>query len=382
MNVKTVLLTLSGLSLIAFVAVNFTNSLSSRRTTLLSDFREKGSNVVLKFNGAGDFTILQFTDLHYGKDNEANQKTTEVQEYLINLVKPDLVVITGDAVSGNDWQDKTQAFYKQKWEQFTGPYRKFNVPYAYTLGNHDTDADFTGEQIQQLEKSHPFSLYNGTKSIDPEGNSNYVIPVFSSFDWLQNTPAALLWMFDTKKERCMDVEKSWSCITQNQIDWFKNTTDSNRNGNGDRVGGLAFFHIPLPEYMSMWNEAYTYGNKDDNVNCPKVNTGAFEAFLEKSSIKGMFCGHDHTNDYGGNYRGIELVYGRKTGYGAKGPLAAKGARIIRLKEQLSPDMKSVDFTFISEIVEENGNIIPNPVPKWQGAKRHQDFCHHYTDPEL
>lgn len=379
MNAKTVFFILSGLSLIAYLAISYSESSGSAKIALLSGGQEKNANVALKFNGAGDFTILQFTDLHYGKDDEINKKTTEVQEYLINLVKPDLVVITGDAISGNDW-DKSKPFYQQKWEQFTAPYKKLKVPYAYTLGNHDTDADFTGEQIEQLEKTHPYSLYNGTSVIDPEGNSNYVIPVYSSIDWLKTTPAALLWMFDTKKENCLDTPNSWGCITQNQIDWFKGVTDANKNGHGERISGLAFFHIPLPEYMTMWNEALTYGNKDDNVNCPKVNTGAFEAFLEKSSIKGTFCGHDHTNDYGGNYKGIELVYGRKTGYGAKGPLGYKGARIIRLKEQLSSDMKSVDFTFVHEIVEENGNIIPNPAPRWQGDKMHQEICHHYNDP--
>ncbi len=34
----------------------------------------------------------------------------------------------------------------------------------------------------------------------------------------------------------------------------------------------------------------------------------------------MFCGHDHNNYFGGMYNSnLELVYGRKTGYGGYGP---------------------------------------------------------------
>lgn len=52
-----------------------------------------------------------------------------------------------------------------------------------------------------------------------------------------------------------------------------------------------------------------------------------------------FIGHDHTNDYGGFHKSekfdkkIELVYGRKTGYGCYGPsdYVEKGGRVITLK---------------------------------------------------
>lgn len=33
----------------------------------------------------------------------------------------------------------------------------------------------------------------------------------------------------------------------------------------------------------------------------------------------MFCGHDHNNDFGGFVNGIEIGFGRKTGFGSYGP---------------------------------------------------------------
>jgi len=51
-------------------------------------------------------------------------------------------------------------------------------------------------------------------------------------------------------------------------------------------------------------------------------------------MRAVFVGHDHNNDYGGYLDNVELVYGRKTGFGYYGPVGnvERGARVIELKE--------------------------------------------------
>ena len=39
----------------------------------------------------------------------------------------------------------------------------------------------------------------------------------------------------------------------------------------------------------------------------------------KENTLGVFAGHNHNNDFRGRYLGIDLFYGRKTGYGGYGP---------------------------------------------------------------
>ena len=57
----------------------------------------------------------------------------------------------------------------------------------------------------------------------------------------------------------------------------------------------------------------------------------------------MSCGHDHNNDYSGIYKDIELIYGRKTGYGSYGPNDfLNGATVFSLKEKTNED-GSLDF---------------------------------------
>jgi len=42
-------------------------------------------------------------------------------------------------------------------------------------------------------------------------------------------------------------------------------------------------------------------------------------------------GHDHNNDYYGDYYGISMSYGRKSGFGCYGPKGLKkGARVFEL----------------------------------------------------
>src|SRR4051812_8442475 len=85
-------------------------------------------------------------------------------------------------------------------------------------------------------------------------------------------------------------------------------------------------HIPLPEvrplscltcqYLDLWNTKATIGKlKDKGVCCSSVNTGLFTA-LKDNGVRAVFAGHDHDNDFVGEYEGVTLAYGRKTGHGA------------------------------------------------------------------
>lgn len=64
-----------------------------------------------------------------------------------------------------------------------------------------------------------------------------------------------------------------------------------------------------------------------------MNTGLFAAMLEQGDVMGTFVGHDHINDYRGELHGIQLCYGRATGYGTYGREGMlRGARVIRMHE--------------------------------------------------
>lgn len=164
----------------------------------------------LRFNSNHEFTILQMTDLHYGEDDSKDTKNQAIQQKLINYVKPDLVVLTGDMVSGYAWDGKTSNFFYNCWKKFTKCFTDNKLLYAYALGNHDHQADYDYEQIGALDKTHPYSLFEGNEVDEKDSMSNFSIEIKSSFN--QEETTTNLWMFDSKDTSCHGIDKSYGCI--------------------------------------------------------------------------------------------------------------------------------------------------------------------------
>jgi hypothetical protein len=121
-----------------------------------------------------------------------------------------------------------------------------------------------------------------------------------------------------------------------------------------------FFHIPLHEFRTMYeNDAFkaqhpelglfpqheVTGERNEDE-CPgPFNSGLFSALLERGDVKGVFVGHDHVNNYVGNYFGIMLGYSANTGFGTYGLGGAdndrlRGARVFVLNEENLEDIQT------------------------------------------
>ena len=290
----------------------------------------------LSFSEDGKFTILQITDLHYGESLDGDLNNTRLQIELIERVKPDVVVVTGDVVSG--YANKGQPnFQEDAWNNFTTAYDTKEVYYAFTLGNHDAfDGNLDPNLLHELEKASKYSLL-GHYLNNSFSNFTYYIPVYSGLS--EGSVSSLLWMFNTHAAGCGGDMFSWGCIDDAQVDWYRIASKNIDEEYGKDVHHLGFFHIPLPEYLDLYKNYEFYGNQLEHTACPRTNTGVFDAFQEVGNIQAVFVGHDHNNDYGGFYKGMELVHGRRTGYGGYGPAPGfqRGARVITLTESLQDD---------------------------------------------
>jgi len=284
----------------------------------------------LTFRPDGTFKIVQFTDLHFGEDPVKDLNSTIVQARILKEEKPDLVIMTGDSVSGYAWNGTTQGWFAERWAQLTSPMMNLHYRWAFAIGNHDDEADLDREQIIALDRSYPLSLTEfGPTSI--HGASNYVLPVLSND---RSKTLVNLWFFDSGDENCLTVP-GWGCVYPDQVEWYRDLASSQQNSLGKIIPGLSFFHIPVPEFMNVWNYETTYGRLQDvGVCCFSLNTGLFSAMREMGDMRAVFCGHDHDNDFFGDYYNITLAYGRKTGYGGYGPPPGwlRGARIIHMKQ--------------------------------------------------
>ena len=81
----------------------------------------------------------------------------------------------------------------------------------------------------------------------------------------------------------------------------------------------------------------------------------FKAIKEQKTIEWISVGHDHNNDYHGIYDGINLAYGRKTGFGCYGPKNLKhGARVFEVNQD--------PYSVKTWIREADGNAFEYPSP--------------------
>jgi Predicted phosphohydrolases len=297
------------------------------------------------FNSSREFTILQITDLHFCEDTEKDIQTQNLQKSLIEKVNPNLVIITGDGISGQFISTKKNLdAFKPCWEEMTKIMTDSNTNSAYILGKSDLASGINSAQIIDLEKNYPLSMLG--QYSEKTGETNYVIPVYSSYDI--DKVATLLWMFDTSKHGIDQEQISWAFM---QREYFNQMNGANIDFQ------LAFFHAPTQDFLSLYNNGYFTGERPESINC---SSSDFFNFARENNFQGMYVGANHENDFSGTIDGIELAYGRRTGYGGYSISNGfkKGARVIKLTEVLRDDKVTIEKE--SYIIDEDLRKI-NPI---------------------
>lgn len=282
----------------------------------------------IKFNPDGKLKIVQFTDIHYKYGKGGSKKAIENMNAVLDAEHPDFVMITGDLVYGKP--------VGPGLEELTEPIRSRNLPFAIVFGNHDHQFDMTLSEIYDQVHAMPGAV------MPPRGDvasPDYVIPVMSPDG---SRVAAAFYCIDSHAgARMKDVGK-YDWISYDQIGWYLDRSKELREANGGQpLPALAFFHIPVPEfvYAEANNSNTLVGTKGENICAPDLNSGLFANMREQGDVYGIFCGHDHDNDFAVGYMDILLAYGRYSGGDTVyNHLSPKGARVI----EISQDNRNID----------------------------------------
>ena len=278
----------------------------------------------LRFDTRGQFKIVQFTDLHLKEGNEDDPKTLALMKQVLDAEKPHLVVLTGDVLGAAKQP-------REVMTQCARPMAERHIPWAVVLGNHDDEGTGDRRGLMDIIASLPYSVsQQGPKDIF--GVSNFYLPVHSS-DGREKK-----WILYFLDSNAYPPEKSlgkYDWIHVDQVDWYRRTSkELTAQHNGRPYPALGFFHIPLPEYEQALAaaDANLAGYRYESVCCPSINSGFFAAMLECGDIKGTFVGHDHVNDYESTLHGIQLIYGRATGFSTYGrEHFPRGGRVILIE---------------------------------------------------
>lgn len=283
-----------------------------------------GKDRPLAFNTQGEFKIVQFTDLHLNEGSSQDGRTLKMIGEILDIEKPQLVVLTGDVLAGAKQQ-------QEKMKQCAQPMAERQIPWAMVLGNHDDEGNGNRRGVMDIVIAQPYSIAQHGPT-DVSGIGNYYLPVVSADG---TTTEWVLYFLDSNAYPPRKSLGSYDWIKTDQVAWYRNLSKSLTQKNGGKPHpALAFFHIPLPEYEQVLTdpEANLVGNQFEPICCPRINSGFFAAMLECGDIKGTFVGHDHVNDYEATLHGIRLIYGRGTGFNAYGRDGyPRGGRVILIE---------------------------------------------------
>ncbi len=255
------------------------------------------------------FKLMQLTDLHWSKATDFARQEAYLRSF-IEMEEPDLIMITGDSVLAAD------EYVARRLYSFVS---SFDIPFAVTYGNHDYQGSFSPSFMDELVTATPNSL---TKIVDDEikGKTNFLIELHGE----DGEAAWRIYGLDSSSLMTVSSGYDYDYIDESQAAFYSSHQE-------DGVPNLVYFHIPLWEWglafdedpegllgnigeKATWTAPEGYPGQEDYYPFfpSKVHSPIFGA-MKEGGAKGVFVGHDHANDWVGNYDGVTLGYGVKTG---------------------------------------------------------------------
>ena len=278
----------------------------------------------LKFNKDGKFKIVQLTDLHFVYGDPRADVTLERANEVLDAEKPDLVLYTGDIVTGKPAEEGLRTMLQLSVDR--------KIPYGIMFGNHDDEQGLTRGELFDIAKAMPYNLSDSVPGVHGACNYTLVIKSSDGRDILN-----VLYCMDSNAYCNVEGVGGYDYIHFDQVEWYRRCSKEFTKYNGGvPVPSLAFFHIPLPEYNQAAADEKTYliGTRREKSCSPALNTGMFASMKEMGDVQAVFVGHDHDDDFAAYWKGILLTYGRYSGGQTSyfNLPEGNGARVIELTE--------------------------------------------------
>lgn len=284
---------------------------------------------------ANKFRILQLTDTHFGNLPEADDdiRTYKLLEKIIVDTKPDLIIHTGDVM----WSDGV----KNADIVFTNVMKfidQFDIPFALTFGNHDTEEIVTREDLRNIYEENIRNKPNKSDVFLTGDRQSYTINLSKD-----GQIVTVLYMVDSGEfDRFGYGKYDW--VLPEQVEWFRKVSDKYKKNDGIKRN-IIFQHIPLPEYRDVVDDLLDgyCAEEDKTISAPFINTGLYANMLLNGETWGIVVGHDHDNNFDAVKYGVHLAYANSSGYQTYGNLP-KGGSIIEIS--LDPyEIKKTNVTY-------------------------------------
>ncbi len=277
--------------LVTYTVVDRANQEVTLRLEIETSEGEKGDReIVLKTSAAkGDLRIAVISDFNgsFGEvkyEKRVTDLITSMPDYA-----PDFVICGGDMIAGQS-SSLTAAQVDAMWagfeEAIAAPLRAANIPFAFTMGNHDAAIDVDKQAAERYwnVKAHFPGYY-------PVDTTHY--PFYQSFLEKENGDIFMVaW------------DASDANLSQSELDWvraqFESTTAQNAKYR------FIIGHLPL----------YAVAAERNGSGNVLSNADALHEMMEELDVHTYFSGHHHAY-YPAKRGTVDLMNAGATGPGAR-----------------------------------------------------------------
>lgn len=328
----------------------------------------------LQFRADGTFRILNICDIQ--DDFPMNQTSHAFIEEALARLQPDLVILGGDNCVAPA-ETKADAI-KEICDLFVNAGTYFTL----VFGNHDDEQGVDKETLfgyyQQFGGDYCLA-YDADPALFGVGTHNLTVRSSDGSKVAYN-----LYMFDSNTYSA-DADGNrlgYDCVHPDEIEWYKATSAALAEENGGAVvPAMAFQHIVVQEaYDALFYRApadlgalsngfdgvnYTYLPKFAAIKegymfeapCPGYfNYGQLDAMAETGDVVAVFSGHDHTNNYTLNIKGINVTNTAGCTYHSYGNVLNRGCRVIDLNEKDLSTYETYTYTVAEQALQPGSTL--------------------------
>ena len=285
-----------------------------------------------------DFKVLQLADLHLGIETDVAHQL-DIVKNTIRTEEPDLIILTGD-----NFMYSTKGVVKALISTLNEECRALTekrdgrlTKFTMTFGNHDNQGDYSRYYINEVMLS--YATDDGNEIADGKyaafvdyeddnlfGLTNFYVDLVDDIAADRNTVDVKyrIHIIDSNTYHFSGPDYDYDVMHDEQLEHAVNIYN-NATADKDYIG-MAFFHIPFPEYQEAFEQYKTaddptligQGEFREDALYGYYNNGSYFT-LRSANIISYFCGHDHINygDFIFNATSDELSSRALFSYGVK-----------------------------------------------------------------
>lgn len=310
----------------AFLQIDSFAPVAAERERISITYNEKDGVYTITRPENREMRILQLTDIHLAGGIftvSQDKKAISACERLIRETEPDLVIVTGDLAYPIAVQTLTLDNVLP-YAEFARLMEQLEMPWTFVYGNHDTEknAVYTAENMNAFlssnfamrDRDDGKQLLLAERTPEVSGRYNQYLRTENSAGKLER----VIFLLDSNAY----ADGGYDCIHDDQVQWYTESVRALSEETGQTVPSFLFCHIPFHEYAEAAaaleaenpQAEYLFGTNGESVSHPEKRSRIFEEITKLGSTQAVFCGHDHLNNFGVRYQGVDLIYGMSIDY--------------------------------------------------------------------